>query len=279
MLPDTAAHLAAAVLGVARAADDTGAGVLGGPDWALPEQRGFGEEPHLSLVHTEELIVAAGRCGPIGVDTESVTRQVSYDLLRMQVCTPEEAEVLDALPEAERTARFLRLWTLKEAYTKALGQGMRRSFSAVGFCWDFGGRPALAKNSASARARSFATNLVQDRYLVSEAHCRVEAEPRVLSAPDELADPGPPRGASTGVSGAGTLHRTMRAGRSAAAGGGFRKGFSSGARAFVERGVRRCPRRWRRGHGRFGSRGARTTRRAGPGHRRAPCWNHGPDGL
>jgi 4'-phosphopantetheinyl transferase len=154
-----------------------------------PTMRGFGEELHLSLAHTEDLIVAAvSRSGPIGVDIESRTRDISYDLLRAQACTQEEAEVLDVLPDDERTARFLQLWTLKEAYTKALGQGMRRRFSAVGFRWDAEGRPVLAEDSDSARAWSFATHVVQDRYLVSEAHRRAELGTCRRSAPEELVD-------------------------------------------------------------------------------------------
>ncbi|WP_328891869.1 4'-phosphopantetheinyl transferase family protein [Streptomyces sp. NBC_00316] len=162
-------HTAAAVLDAAPVAFD-----IAYQPGGAPTLRGFGEEVHLSLAHTEELIVAAvSRSGPIGVDTESGTRQIPYDLMRTHVCTREEAEVLDALPDGERTARFLWLWTLKEAYTKALGQGMRRRFSAVGFHWDADGRPVLAEDSASAGAWSFATHLVQDRYLVSEAYHRV----------------------------------------------------------------------------------------------------------
>jgi 4'-phosphopantetheinyl transferase len=163
-------YTAAAVLDVAPAAID-----LAYEPGGRPTLRGFGEELHLSLAHTEDLIVAAVSCsGPVGVDTESVTRQISYDLLRSHVCTPKEAEVLDVLLEGERTARLQRLWTLKEAYTKALGQGMRRRFSAVGFHWDAEGRPVL-EDSASAVGWSFATHLVQDRYLVSEAHHRAGA--------------------------------------------------------------------------------------------------------
>ncbi|MBO0517336.1 4'-phosphopantetheinyl transferase superfamily protein [Streptomyces beijiangensis] len=160
-------YTAAAVLDAAPAALD-----LAYEPGGRPTLRGFGDELHLSLAHTEDLIVVAvSRGGPVGVDTESATRRISYELLRSQVCTPEEAGVLDVLPDGERMARLLRLWTLKEAYTKALGQGMRRRFSAVGFHWDAEGRPVLTEDSgAAAGGWSFATHLVGDRYLVSEAH-------------------------------------------------------------------------------------------------------------
>lgn len=152
-----------------------------------PGLRGYGEELHLSLAHTEELVVVAvSTAGPVGVDTESVERHASYPLLRDQVCTPQEAVVLDALPEDERRARFLRLWTLKEAYTKALGHGMRRRFSTVGFTWDDEGRAALAGDSAGERGWSFATHLVGGRYLVSEAHRAGAPRPGAPYSPGEL---------------------------------------------------------------------------------------------
>ncbi|MEU5599638.1 4'-phosphopantetheinyl transferase superfamily protein [Streptomyces sp. NPDC020298] len=136
-----------------------------------PVLRGLGAEWQLSLTHTDELIaVGVSRTGPVGVDAEPVGRRVSFELLRDHVCTPDEAELLAALPDTERTDRFLRLWTLKEAYTKALGQGMRRRFVAFGFRWDEAGGAALAEDTAG--EWSFATHLVQERFLVSEAHRR-----------------------------------------------------------------------------------------------------------
>ncbi|WP_329326301.1 4'-phosphopantetheinyl transferase family protein [Streptomyces sp. NBC_01689] len=117
-----------------------------------------GGRPHLrglagtevSLAHTDELIVVAvSRSGPIGVDAEPLTRRPSFDLLHPYVCTPAEAAELAALPEDERTVRLLHLWTLKEAYTKALGHGMRRRFAAFGFSRDAQGRTVLAGEPAT----------------------------------------------------------------------------------------------------------------------------------
>ncbi|MFI7406887.1 4'-phosphopantetheinyl transferase family protein [Streptomyces sp. NPDC049541] len=140
-----------------------------------PVLRGLGADLQVSLTHTDELIVVGvSRAGPIGVDAEPAGRRISFEALRDLVCTPGEAELLAALPEKERTDRFLRLWTLKEAYTKALGHGMRRRFSAVGFGWDATGTARLSEDTAGEWA--FATHLVEERFLVSEAH-RQEAAP------------------------------------------------------------------------------------------------------
>jgi 4'-phosphopantetheinyl transferase len=158
-----------------------------------PVLRGLGADLQVSLTHTDELIVVGvSRAGPIGVDAEPAGRRISFEALRDLVCTPEEAALLAALPEKERTDRFLRLWTLKEAYTKALGHGMRRRFSAIGFGWDAAGTARLTGDAAGEWA--FATHLVDERFLVSEAHRRDAAPggtPR-CPVPSPAGQPGPP---------------------------------------------------------------------------------------
>ncbi|WP_255311351.1 4'-phosphopantetheinyl transferase family protein [Streptomyces viridosporus] len=125
----------------------------------------------ISLTHTGELIaVAVSRDGRIGVDAEPVGRRMPYDLLHGRVLTPAERRWFDRLPQAERGARLLRLWTLKEAYTKALGQGLQLGFTQFGFDPDTGrlsapdGRPAAAHGEWT-----FATHRVLRRYLLSVA--------------------------------------------------------------------------------------------------------------
>lgn len=52
------------------------------------------------------------------------------------MCTPYEAERIEAMPVAERNPAMLRLWTLKEAYSKAVGLGMKLGFTDFGFTPD-----------------------------------------------------------------------------------------------------------------------------------------------
>ncbi|MEU9291744.1 4'-phosphopantetheinyl transferase superfamily protein [Streptomyces sp. NPDC048275] len=135
-----------------------------------PGVRGWGGRLALSLAHTDDLlVVGVSRTGPIGVDVENARREISTGLLLEHVCTPAEALRLAQLPEPERSAGLLRLWTLKEAYTKALGYGLRRQFSRVGFRQDGAGRMVLAE-ATDAREWDFCTHLVHGRYVVSQAH-------------------------------------------------------------------------------------------------------------
>lgn len=58
----------------------------------------------------------------IGVDVEALTA----DEPAWSVLHPKEKAALRAAPDHRRAEAFLRLWTVKEAYLKALGLGLRR---------------------------------------------------------------------------------------------------------------------------------------------------------
>jgi 4'-phosphopantetheinyl transferase len=134
-----------------------------------PYLRGF-DQIDVSLTHTDELIaVGISRLGRIGVDTEPAGRRMSFELMQDHVCTFDEKQDLAVLPEQEQSAAMLRLWTLKEAYTKAIGQGLRLSFTEFGFG---AGSPALLAPDGRPAARgewAFGTYHSLGRYLVSIA--------------------------------------------------------------------------------------------------------------
>ncbi|WP_240805969.1 4'-phosphopantetheinyl transferase superfamily protein [Streptomyces sp. BPSDS2] len=147
----------------------------------------IGGRPHLrgvsqvevSLTHTDELIVVGlSRTGRLGVDAEPLSRVLSLDVMLSRVCTPGEQAALGAVDGPDLTAAMLRLWTLKEAYTKALGHGLRLPFTEFGV-------PRLAEGEIATNARegllapdgapaatgawAFGAFRALDRYLVSVA--------------------------------------------------------------------------------------------------------------
>ncbi|KJY42844.1 phosphopantetheinyl transferase [Streptomyces sp. NRRL B-1568] len=88
----------------------------------------------ISLSHTEDLLlVGLTTRGLIGVDAERADRQMYGGGLGRHVCTPYELVTLAALDDSERNPSLVRLWTLKEAYSKAIGQGMQFRFTEFGF--------------------------------------------------------------------------------------------------------------------------------------------------
>ncbi|MDR3033862.1 MULTISPECIES: 4'-phosphopantetheinyl transferase family protein [Kitasatospora] len=133
-----------------------------------PYLRGF-DQIELSLSHTGDLMaVGLSRIGRIGVDVEPAERTVRLDLLRKQILTPAEAEEIAGMPEEERVPYALRLWTLKEAYSKAIGQGLRLAFKEFGFGPDLSLR-APDGSTAPVAGWGFVTHSVMGRYLLSIA--------------------------------------------------------------------------------------------------------------
>ncbi|CAL9414011.1 hypothetical protein SUDANB19_01711 [Streptomyces sp. enrichment culture] len=98
-----------------------------------PYLRGL-DQIDISLSHTENLLlVGLTRRGWIGVDAEAKDRPMLGLGTENQVCTPYERRTLAQIAEERRNAALVRLWTLKEAYSKAIGQGMRFRFTEFGF--------------------------------------------------------------------------------------------------------------------------------------------------
>ncbi|GGU89520.1 hypothetical protein GCM10010260_24640 [Streptomyces filipinensis] len=98
-----------------------------------PYVRGL-DQIDISLSHTDEtMVVGVTRRGRIGVDVERADRRLAHTGSEAQACTPFEKRHLDRGTESVRNDTMVRLWTLKEAYSKALGQGLRFRFTEFGF--------------------------------------------------------------------------------------------------------------------------------------------------
>ena len=79
---------------------------------------------NFNVAHTSGLVaIAVGRVSRIGVDVEASDKRVPLSVAQ-RYFSAREAAALDALAPEARPRRFLRLWTLKEAYLKAVGEGL-----------------------------------------------------------------------------------------------------------------------------------------------------------
>ncbi|MFF4185580.1 4'-phosphopantetheinyl transferase family protein [Streptomyces sp. NPDC001691] len=148
------------------------------------------DQIEVSLSHTRDLLVVGlNRRGRVGVDTELADRRIQYSAVQRHLCTPAERRWLGGLDEAEQQRRLVRTWTLKEAYTKALGQGMRMGFTQFGF--DAEGASLLTPQGepASHGEWAFATFELDGGYLVGvachDAGLRDEGDTAVSTMLDE----------------------------------------------------------------------------------------------
>lgn len=92
-----------------------------------------------NLAHTEGMVVMAVCAGmKPGVDIERIGKRVPLAAARRYFSAAEVA-ALEALPTEEQPDRFLELWTLKEAYLKAMGIGIAGGLGSMTFHFDVPG--------------------------------------------------------------------------------------------------------------------------------------------
>ncbi|KAK1389660.1 L-aminoadipate-semialdehyde dehydrogenase-phosphopantetheinyl transferase-like [Heracleum sosnowskyi] len=102
--------------------------IHGKPELEWPENNDWNPpELHFNISHSSSLVA----CGvtidcPIGIDVEDKERKIKHDIMAFaqRYFSQQEKKLLKSIsdPELQRL-EFLKLWTFKEAYVKALGRG------------------------------------------------------------------------------------------------------------------------------------------------------------
>ena len=124
-----------------------------------------------NLSHSYELsLLAVTRTVPLGVDIELIDRNFFDKAIVHCFFSPDEVRCLFALPEEARAEAFFSCWTRKEAYIKALGEGL--SLPLDSFSVNFGPDipPALLRVNTNPRE--------VNRWSVYD----IEADPRYKAA-------------------------------------------------------------------------------------------------
>lgn len=86
-----------------------------------------------NLTHTRGLAaLAVTTKSAVGIDAERGDRSIGHELAE-RIFSDQERRDLTQLPDGARATAMLRLWTLKEAYVKALGVGLRLSVADLSF--------------------------------------------------------------------------------------------------------------------------------------------------
>ncbi|MFE2044228.1 4'-phosphopantetheinyl transferase family protein [Streptomyces sp. NPDC059477] len=93
-----------------------------------------------SLSHSAGIcLIALTRGRPVGIDIQTCDALAAPDSVRRLVArclSPEERAAVEHLPHPQRRDAVTQLWTLKEAYAKAVGLGLRLPFARIAFAAD-----------------------------------------------------------------------------------------------------------------------------------------------
>jgi 4'-phosphopantetheinyl transferase len=89
---------------------------------------------HFNLSHTDAMLVLATSARhALGVDVEALTRTVDLLPLAQRYFTQQEYDDLRSMQGSAQRERFFTLWTLKEAWLKACGLGLRVPLDSFSF--------------------------------------------------------------------------------------------------------------------------------------------------
>lgn len=142
-----------------------------------------GEKPYLegvsgiyfNISHTKGLVACGIEEQEIGIDVEWI-RPYDRRLMR-RICTEEEIAYIEdgnRVGEQIKNERFFRLWTLKESYLKATGQGLAVPMKEISFIMEENNREQISSNLPGWTFRQFR---YAGRYLVSLCRrCKETAE-------------------------------------------------------------------------------------------------------
>ncbi len=87
---------------------------------------------HFNLAHSEGLaLLAVTRAGPVGIDVERIRALSDAAELVSRFFSARESAAFRLLPEDQKPAAFFSLWTRKEAWLKATGEGLAHLLARV----------------------------------------------------------------------------------------------------------------------------------------------------
>jgi 4'-phosphopantetheinyl transferase len=131
-----------------------------------------------NLAHTRGLVVlAVARAATLGIDAEVHDEKVPLEVAR-RFFSPVEVAGLESLPEDAQPRRFLRLWTLKESYLKAVGTGIAGGLDRMTFRIDDEGACTFERADDTQAGRwSFSQFDIDARHFVALAQLPARESP------------------------------------------------------------------------------------------------------
>lgn len=100
---------------------------------------------HFNVSHSEKLIVIGfTRVGPLGVDIEHLRVLLDAESIAERFFSPAEARNFTETPLRLRAQAFFNCWTRKEAYVKAVGDGLHIPLDSFEVTFRPGENPTLS---------------------------------------------------------------------------------------------------------------------------------------
>lgn len=150
--------------------------------------------PAFNLSHARGMVACAlASGGDVGIDVERTDITFDYSSIASRCLAPDEVAQIERCPEEDRSARFIDIWTLKEAYVKATGRGLSEMLSDS--CFTIRGEQIhfTPPPNACAEAWQFVLYALEPHHRIAVAICRRDAPTCKISAwpADDLEEQSP----------------------------------------------------------------------------------------
>ena len=116
-------------------------------------------EVHYNLSHADGIAACIVSCSECGIDCERI-RPLRERVMKRAFSESEKA-LIEKAPENERDMMFIRLWTLKEAYGKAIGKGIAYPMNKTDFSFREG------KVIANIKGYEFRHYIIKNKFALS----------------------------------------------------------------------------------------------------------------
>lgn len=103
--------------------------------------------PHFNSSHSGDWILHAIADVPVGIDVEQASPEAAVFGELAWALAPEERHDIERIPGPERIRALVATWARKEAYVKAIGEGLSRPQSQIAIAVGHDGKPALAHDN------------------------------------------------------------------------------------------------------------------------------------
>jgi 4'-phosphopantetheinyl transferase len=126
---------------------------------------------HFNAAHAAGLVaLAVARAPDVGIDVEDVVEGRMTLAVASRYFDADEVRELESLPTGETRRRFFALWTLKESWLKATGQGLAAGLGNISFSLDAAHRArAVRFANETGGSWSFWQAQVSHRHLLAMA--------------------------------------------------------------------------------------------------------------
>jgi 4'-phosphopantetheinyl transferase len=128
---------------------------------------------NFSISHLDPLVLVAVSADlEVGIDVECIDQDISPDVVA-EFSHLDEHHSVGGLPRPREIREFIRLWTLKEAYTKMVGTGHSLDFKSIKFTLDPVRLSSIAGKREGEGATQFENFYIGNKHLLYHASLAV----------------------------------------------------------------------------------------------------------